>query len=272
MPLDGIRVLEITNVMSGPFAGMLLADMGADVIKVEALKGDMCRAFPPLVNGESVSFSSLNRNKRSLSVDLKNPKGLAIVKALAEKADVLLENNRPGALEKLGLGAEQLKKINPKLVYVSISGFGQTGPARRRGGINVIAEAASGVMSMYGEPGKMPMRPAIQTADLFAAMYGAYAALAGLVGAARLGQGRIADVCLTEAVLAAATWEASRYLVTGEVPQRVGHRHRLNAPNQLFATRDGRYIAIGSPNDPLFIKMLEILDLHDYIDDPRFAT
>lgn len=272
MPLEGIRVLEITNVMSGPFAGMLLADMGADVIKVEALKGDMCRAFPPLVNGESVSFSSLNRNKRSLSVDLKNPKGLAIVKALAEKADVLLENNRPGALEKLGLGAERLKQVNPKLVYVSISGFGQTGPARRRGGINVIAEAASGVMSMYGEPDKMPMRPAIQTADLFAAMYGAYAALAGLVGAARLGQGRTADVCLTEAVLAAATWEASGYLVTGEVPQRVGHRHRLNAPNQLFATRDGRYIAIGSPNDPLFIKMLEILDLHDYIDDPRFAT
>ena len=271
-PLDGMRVLEITNVMSGPFAGMLLADMGADVIKVEALKGDMCRAFPPLINGESVSFSSLNRNKRSLAVDLKNPRGLAIVKDLAGKADVLLENNRPGALEKLGLGAEELKKVNSKLVYVSISGFGQTGPDRRRGGINVIAEAASGVMSIYGEPDKMPMRPGIQTADLFAAMYGAYAALSGLVGAARLGEGRTADVSLTEAVLAAATWEASGFLVTGEVPQRVGHRHRLNAPNQLFETRDGRYIALGSPNDPLFIKMLEILDLHDYIDDPRFAT
>jgi len=271
-PLEGIRVVEITNVMSGPFAAMLLADMGADVIKVEALKGDMCRAFPPLVNGESVSFTSLNRNKRSLAVDLKDPKGLAVVRQLAEKADVLLENNRPGALEKLGLGAEQLKQVNPKLVYVSISGFGQTGPERRRGGINVIAEAASGVMSMYGEPDKMPMRPAIQTADLFAAMYGAYAALAGLVGAARLGEGRTADVCLTEAALAAATWEASGFLVTGEVPQRVGHRHRLNAPNQLFETRDGRYIAIGSPNDPLFIKMLEILGLDAYIDDPRYAT
>jgi crotonobetainyl-CoA:carnitine CoA-transferase CaiB-like acyl-CoA transferase len=271
-PLEGVRVLEIANIMAGPFAGMLLADMGADVIKVEALKGDMCRAFPPLVNGESVSFSSLNRNKRSLAIDLKNPKGLAIVKNLAEKADVLIENNRPGALDKLGLGADALKKVNPKLVYVSISGFGQTGPARRRGGINVIAEAASGVMSIYGEPGKMPMRPAIQTADLFAAMYGAYAALAGLVGASRLGEGRTADVCLTEAVLAAATWEASGFLVTGEVPERVGHRHRLNAPNGLFETRDGRYIAVGSPNDPLFIKMLEILDLHAYIDDPRYAS
>jgi CoA:oxalate CoA-transferase len=271
-PLEGVRVLEIANIMAGPFAGMLLADMGADVIKVEALKGDMCRAFPPLVNGESVSFSSLNRNKRSLAIDLKNPKGLAIVKDLAEKADVLIENNRPGALDKLGLGADELKKTNPKLVYVSISGFGQTGPARRRGGINVIAEAASGVMSIYGEPGKMPMRPAIQTADLFAAMYGAYAALAGLVGASRLGEGRTADVCLTEAVLAAATWEASGFLVTGEVPERVGHRHRLNAPNGLFETRDGRYIAVGSPNDPLFIKMLEILDLHAYIDDPRYAS
>jgi crotonobetainyl-CoA:carnitine CoA-transferase CaiB-like acyl-CoA transferase len=271
-PLEGVRVLEIANIMAGPFAGMLLADMGADVIKVEALKGDMCRAFPPLVNGESVSFSSLNRNKRSLAIDLKNPKGLAIVKNLALKADVLIENNRPGALDKLGLGADELKKTNPKLVYVSISGFGQTGPARRRGGINVIAEAASGVMSIYGEPGKMPMRPAIQTADLFAAMYGAYAALAGLVGASRLGEGRTADICLTEAVLAAATWEASGFLVTGEVPERVGHRHRLNAPNGLFETRDGRYIAVGSPNDPLFIRMLEILDLHAYVDDPRYAS
>ncbi len=271
-PLEGIRVLEIANIMAGPFAGMLLADMGADVIKVEAIKGDMARAFPPLVNGESVSFSSLNRNKRSLAIDLKNPKGLAIVRGLAEKTDVLLENNRPGALEKLGLGAAELKAVNPKLVYVSVSGFGQTGPARRRGGINVIAEAASGVMSIYGEPNKMPMRPAIQTADLFGAMFAAYAALAGLVGAARLGEGRTADVCLTEAVLAAATWEASGFLVTGEIPERVGHRHRLNAPNGLFETRDGRYIAIGAPNDPLFIKMLEILDLHDYIDDPRYAT
>jgi crotonobetainyl-CoA:carnitine CoA-transferase CaiB-like acyl-CoA transferase len=271
-PLEGIRVLEITNIMAGPFAGMLLADMGADVIKVEALKGDMARAFPPLVNGESVSFSSLNRNKRSLAVDLKNPKGLAIVRGLAEKADVVLENNRPGALAKLGLGAEELKKVNPKLVYVSVSGFGQTGPARRRGGINIIAEAASGVMSIYGEPDKMPMRPAIQTADLFAAMFATYAALAGLVGAARLGEGRTADVCLTESILAAATWEASGFLVTGEIPERVGHRHRLNAPNGLFATRDGRYIAIGSPNDPLFVKMLEILDLHAYIGDPRFAS
>ena len=271
-PLDGIRVLEITNVMAGPFAGMLLADMGADVIKVEALTGDMCRAFPPLVKGESVSFSSLNRNKRSLAIDLKDPKGLLIAKQLAAKADVVVENNRPGALEKLGLGAETLKKTNPKLVYVSISGFGQTGPDRRRGGVNVIAEAASGVMSMYGEPDKMPMRPAIQTADLFAAMYAVYAALAGLVGAARLGEGRTADVALTEAVLAAATWEASGYLVTGEIPQRVGHRHRLNAPNQLFETRDGRYIAIGSPNDALFIKMLEILGLDEHREDPRFAT
>jgi crotonobetainyl-CoA:carnitine CoA-transferase CaiB-like acyl-CoA transferase len=118
----------------------------------------------------------------------------------------------------------------------------------------------------------MPMRPAIQTADLFAAMYGAYAALAGLVGASRLGEGRTADVCLTEAVLAAATWEASGFLVTGEVPERVGHRHRLNAPNGLFETRDGRYIAVGSPNDPLFIRMLEILDLHAYVDDPRYAS
>ena len=250
---------------------MLLADMGADVIKLEALRGDMSRAFPPLVNGESVSFSSLNRNKRSVAINLKNPKGLAIAKDLAAQADVLIENNRPGALEKLGLGAKQLKAINPKLVYVSISGFGQTGPDRRGGGINVIAEATSGVISIYGEPGKMPMRPGIQTADLFAAMYATYAALAGLVGASRLGEGRSADISLTESVLAAATWEASGFLVTGEVPERMGHRHRLNAPNQLFETGDGGYIAIGAPNDALWLKMLEILGLQECMDDPRFA-
>lgn len=271
-PLAGVRVLEIANILAGPFASMLLADMGADVIKLEALRGDMSRAFPPLVNGESVSFSSLNRNKRSVAINLKNPKGLAIAKDLAAQADVLIENNRPGALEKLGLGAEQLKAINPKLVYVSISGFGQTRPDRRGGGINVIAEATSGVISIYGEPGKMPMRPGIQTADLFAAMYATYAALAGLVGASRLGEGRSADISLTESVLAAATWEASGFLVTGEVPERMGHRHRLNAPNQLFETGDGGYIAIGAPNDALWLKMLEILGLQECMDDPRFAT
>lgn len=271
-PLAGVKVLEIANIMAGPFAGMLLADMGAEVTKVEGLKGDMSRAFPPLVNGESVSFASLNRNKRSIAVDLKNPEGLAVVRRLAEEADVLLENNRPGALDKLGLGPDQLKAVNPKLVYVSVSGFGQTGPDRRRGGINLIAEAASGVMSIFGEAGKMPMRPGIQTADLFAGMFAAYAALSGLVGASRLGEGRRADVCLTESVLAAATWEASGYLVTGEVPQRIGHRHRLNAPNQLFETRDGRYLALGVPNDLLFYRMLEILGLDAYKDDPRFAS
>jgi crotonobetainyl-CoA:carnitine CoA-transferase CaiB-like acyl-CoA transferase len=271
-PLAGIRVIELANFIAGPLAGTLLADMGADVVKVEPPKGDMGRATPPIRNGESVSFVALNRNKRSLVLDLKRPEAAEILRKLAAKSDVFLEAYRPGALEKLGLGAEHVKAANPRIVYTSVSGFGQTGPYRRRAGVNLIIEAFAGPLSVTGEPGKMPMRPGVQTADVFGALFAAYATLAGLVGAGSNGEGRIADVSLVEASIAAAAWEAAEYLETGNVPQPLGNRHRLNAPYQLFETSDGRYLAIGTPNSELFGKLMQVLGLEAHLSDPRFAT
>jgi crotonobetainyl-CoA:carnitine CoA-transferase CaiB-like acyl-CoA transferase len=271
-PLSGIRVIELANFIAGPLAGTLLADMGADVIKVEPPKGEMGRATPPIRNGESVSFVALNRNKRSLVLDLKRPEAADILRKLAAKSDVFLEAYRPGVLDKLGLGADDVKKANPGIVYTSVSGFGQSGPDRRRAGVNLIIEAFSGALSVTGEPGKMPMRPGVQTADVFGALFATYATLASLVGAARNGEGRIADVSLVEASIAAAAWEAAEYLETGNVPQPLGNRHRLNAPYQLFETRDGRYLAIGTPNDLLFGKLMEVLGLAAHLSDPRFAS
>jgi len=271
-PLAGLRVIELANFIAGPLAGTLLADMGADVIKVEPPKGDMGRAMPPQTRGESTSFAALNRNKRSLVLDLKQPAAREILLKLAARSDVLLEAYRPGALEKMGLGATDLKAVNPKIVYTSVSGFGQTGPYRRRAGVNLIIEAFAGPLSVTGEPGKMPMRPGVQTADVFGALFATYATLAGLVGAARQGEGRIADVSLVEASIAAAAWEAAEYLATGNVPQPLGNRHRLNAPYQLFETRDKRYLALGTPNDGLFAKLMGVLDLGEHVADPRFAS
>src|SRR5215216_530284 len=271
-PLAGIRVIELANFIAGPFCGTMLADMGADVIKVEPPKGDMARAMPPQIDGESVSFTALNRNKRSLVLDLKRPEAQEVMRRLAAKSDVFVEANRPGALEKMGLGAEHLKAVNPKIIYTSVSGFGQTGPDRRRAGVNLIIEAFSGVLSVTGAPGEMPMRPGVQTADVFGALFATYATLASLVGAARNGEGRIADVSLVEASIAAAAWEAAEYLETGQVPQPMGNKHRLNAPYQLFETRDNRHVAIGSSNDAAFARLMQVLGLEAHLSDPRFAT
>jgi crotonobetainyl-CoA:carnitine CoA-transferase CaiB-like acyl-CoA transferase len=271
-PLAGIKIIELANFIAGPLCGTLLADMGADVIKVEPPKGDMSRATPPIRNGESVSFVALNRNKRSLVLDLKRPEAAEVLLKLARQSDVLLEAYRPGALEKLGLGAAQVKAVNPRIIYTSVSGFGQSGPYRRRSGVNLIIEAFSGVLSVTGEPGKMPMRPGVQTADVFGALFATYATLAGLVGAGRTGEGFVADVSLVETSIAAAAWEAAEYLETGNVPQPLGHKHRLNAPYQLFETKDGRYLAIGTPNDQLFAKLMDVLGLQKHVGDPRFVS
>jgi crotonobetainyl-CoA:carnitine CoA-transferase CaiB-like acyl-CoA transferase len=271
-PLAGIRVIELANFIAGPLAGTLLADMGADVVKVEPPQGDMGRATPPIRDGESVSFVALNRNKRSLVLDLKQPEAVEILRKLAARSDVFLEAYRPGALDKLGLGAADVKAVQPRIVYTSVSGFGQTGPDRRRAGVNLIIEAFSGALSVTGEPGKMPMRPGLQTADVFGALFATYATLAGLVGVACHGEGRIADVSLVEASIAAAAWEAAEYLETGKVPQPLGNRHRLNAPYQLFETRDRRYLAIGTPNDQLFGRLMQVLRLDAHVSDPRFSS
>lgn len=252
---------------------MLLGDMGADVIKIERpARGDQTRAMPPLVNGESASFAALNRNKRSLVLDLKQPEARDIVLELAKKSDVFLENNRPGVLDKLGLGAAQVRAVNPDIVYTSASGFGQSGPYRKRAGVNLIVEAFSGALSVTGLPTDMPMRTGIQAADIFGAMFSTYATLCGLIGKLSGKGGRTADVSLVEASISAAAWETAFYLSTGEVPVRCGHQHRLNTPYQLFETSDGHYLAIGTPNDELFRRFMQAVDLEAAIADPRFAT
>ena len=272
-PLEGIRVLELGNFIAGPFCGMLLGDMGADVIKIERpARGDQTRAMPPLVNGESASFAALNRNKRSLVLDLKQQSARDVVLELVKKSDVFLENNRPGALEGIGLGPAQVRAVNPNIVYTSASGFGQTGPYRRRAGVNLIVEAFSGALSVTGLPTDMPMRTGIQAADIFGAMFSTYATLCGLVGKLQGRGGRTADVSLVEASISAAAWETAFYLATGEVPVRCGHQHRLNTPYQLFETSDGHYLAIGTPNDELFRRFMTAVDLTAAIADPRFAT
>ena len=259
----------------------------------------MARATPPIRNGESVNFVALNRNKRSLVLDLKRPEAIEVLLALARRSDALIEAYRPGALEKLGLGANAVKAVNPQIIYTSVSGFGQTGPYRRRAGVNLIIEAFSGTLSVTGEPGKMPMRPGVQTADVFGALFATYATLSGLVGASRAGEGFIADVSLVEASIAAAAWEAAGvtcilqnageegqsplrlikrlweaadYLETGHAPKPLGNRHRLNAPYQLFECKDGRYVAIGTSNDQHFASLMKVLGLEDHVADPRFAS
>jgi crotonobetainyl-CoA:carnitine CoA-transferase CaiB-like acyl-CoA transferase len=271
-PLAGIRVLELANFIAGPFCGTLLSDMGADIVKVEPPKGDMARAMPPQINGESPSFAALNRNKRSIVLDLKQPAAREVLLKLAAESDVFLEAYRPGALKKLGLGPDEVRAVNPRIVYTSVSGFGQTGPDHRRAGVNLIIEAFSGALSVTGNPGEMPMRPGIQTADMFGALFATYATLSGLVGAARHNEGRIADVSLVEASVAAAAWEAAEYLNTGGIPQPLGNKHRLNAPYQLFETQDGRHVAIGTSNDAAFARLMQVLGLEAHISDPRFAT
>ena len=270
-PLEGIRVIEIGNLIAGPFAGLLLGDMGADVVKIEKPQGgDYSRAMPPMVNGESTSFGVLNRNKRSLALDLKSPEAREIVLKLAAKSDVLLENIRPGALDALGLGAEHLRAVKPDIVYVSVSGFGQTGPYRTRAGVNLTVEAFSGVLSITGEPDQKPMRPGVQTADMFGALFGTYAVLSGLVNVLRNRGGRVADVSMVEASLSVAAWETAGYLATGEVPLRLGDHHRLNAPYSLFETRDGRWITFSGAREHFFRRVMKVLGLEKEAADPRF--
>jgi crotonobetainyl-CoA:carnitine CoA-transferase CaiB-like acyl-CoA transferase len=268
-----MRILEIGHQLAGPFCGMVLGDMGADVIKIERPKaGDHVRVFRPQINGESACFAALNRNKRSIVIDLKAPEGREIVLKLIAGSNALFENNRPGALAKLGLGPDDARAVNPTIVYVSLSGFGQSGPYSRRAGVNFIVESFSGSLALTGDPDDIPMHPGIQTGDILGGMFGAYAVLAGLINALRHKVGQTMDVSLVEALLATEVWETTEYLNTGHVPPPLGHRHRMSTPSQFFQAGDGRYVAISAANDDLFGRFLRVLGLESHISDPRFAT
>ncbi|GAA2202622.1 CaiB/BaiF CoA-transferase family protein [Sinomonas flava] len=272
-PLRDLVVLDLSRILSGPFATMTLADLGADVIKVEQPgQGDDTRQWgPPFHGGQAAYYLSVNRNKRSLAVDLKSPEGLDAVRRLAREADVVVENFRPGTAARLGLGYEELAAGNPGLVYASISGYGQTGPDAGRAGYDAIAQARSGIMSVTGEPDGPPVRVGISSADLIAGTWAVIGILAALHEKERTGHGQWVDISLLDGSVAWLTYVASGYFASGETPRRYGSAHPTIAPYQAFPTADGHLmLAVG--NDGLWRRFAEAVGRPDLAGDPRFAT
>ncbi|OUM86823.1 MAG: carnitine dehydratase [Bacillus thermozeamaize] len=276
-PLVGLKVIELGQIAAGPFAGMLLADLGADVVKVERPDGgDGMRGWPPLMENEdgevfSGNFASLNRNKRSIAIDLKDPNQVADLKALCAQADVLIENYRPGVLRRLGLGYEDLKHINPRLVYCSISGYGQTGPYAGKGAFDVTVQAMSGLMSVTGEEKGLPVKCGVPVGDFVAGLYAAYTILAALSRVNRDGQGTYIDCSMLGGLLGISALQTSEYYGTGQPPRRLGTAHPRNAPYQGYEAKD-RMFVIAAGNDKLWRSVCQVIGRPELADDERFAT
>ncbi len=270
--LAGLRVLDLTRVMAGPLCTMLLADMGAEVIKVEPPEGEETRAFgPPFIEGVSGPFLAVNRNKKSVTLNLKHPRGQALFLELVRGADVVVENYRPGTMEKLGLGYEVLSRENPALIYCAISGYGRTGPSSQRGGFDIIAQGETGIMSVTGEPGRPPVRAGIPVTDLGGGLLALYGILVAYVHRLRTGEGQLVDTSLMEAGVGLSVWESVQWLMAGQVPRPLGSAHNVGAPYQAFRTADG-YMTIGASNQGLYVKLCKLLGREDLLTDERFAT
>jgi crotonobetainyl-CoA:carnitine CoA-transferase CaiB-like acyl-CoA transferase len=271
--LEGIKVIELAQIMAGPTCGMLLADMGADVLKVEKLPGgDDTRSYTePSVNGESAAFMILNRNKRGMAVNLKHPAGLEVVKKLLATADVVTENYRKGTLEKLGLGWEVLKEINPRLVYCAISGYGRTGPYADKGGFDLIAQGFTGLMSVTGEPGGPPAKSGTSVADINAGIFAALGIVSALLARERTGRGQVVETSLMEAGIQQTYWQAAIFFATGKNSGPTGSAHILTAPYQAFPTADG-WINIGGANQANWERIVKVIGRPELNDDPRFRT
>jgi crotonobetainyl-CoA:carnitine CoA-transferase CaiB-like acyl-CoA transferase len=268
--LDGLRVIDQTQVMAGPFCSMLLADLGAEVIKVEPPEGEHTRRMQlDLAPGVSGPFLAVNRNKRGLTLDLKQPAGVEVLKKLVATADVLVENYRPGIARRLGVDHETLAAVNPRLVYCSISGFGQTGPYASRGGYDLIAQGMSGIMSVTGEADGPPVKVGVPVTDLGAGLFAVVGILCALRARRRTGRGQLVDTSLYEAGVALSVREAAEHWVTGRVPQRLGSAHRMNAPAQAFRASDG-YFTVGAGTDRLWPRFADLLGLAHLAKDPRF--
>jgi crotonobetainyl-CoA:carnitine CoA-transferase CaiB-like acyl-CoA transferase len=274
-PLSGVRVLEFGQIAAGPFTGSLLADLGADVVKVENPDGgDGMRNWPPLTGdggGFSENFASVNRNKRSLAADLKDPEIIARLHDLVRVADVVIENFRPGVLGRLGLGYDDLKAVNPRLVYCSISGYGQTGPYASKGAFDVTVQGMSGLMSVTGEEGAAPVKCGVPVGDFCAGLYAAYTITAALMQARETGQGSHIDCSMLGALIGVAALQTSEYFGTGRRPQALGSAHPRNAPYRAFAASDTHFI-IAAGNDRLWREVAEAAGLPELAQDPRFAT
>jgi formyl-CoA transferase/CoA:oxalate CoA-transferase len=271
--LEGIRVLDVSRVLTGPYCSLMLADLGAEVIKIEMPeRGDETRAWgPPFLEGESAYFLSVNRNKKSVTVNLKSEEGREIVLKLAEHADVFLENFAPGVAARLGLGYEAARAANPRIVYCSISGFGQEGPYRGLPAYDIILQGMGGLQGITGEPGQAPIRIGVAVADIAGGMFAAYAIAAALAHRERAGKGEHIDVSLLDGQLAWLTYMSGYYFATGKDPERAGSRHPTIVPYQTFATADG-YINVAAGNDEIFQRLCTAIGQPDLALDPRFHT
>jgi crotonobetainyl-CoA:carnitine CoA-transferase CaiB-like acyl-CoA transferase len=272
-PLDGLVVLDLTRVLSGPYCTMLLGDMGARVIKVEQPgHGDDTRAWgPPFIGTESAYFLSINRNKESLTLDLKRPEARAVIERLLDRADIIVENFRPGAMDRLGLDYASLAERWPRLVYCSISGFGQTGPRRDHPGYDAVIQAEGGLMSITGGADGPPYRLGVAIADIVSGMFAAQGITLALLARARTGRGQLVDVGMLDSTAALLTYQAAIYFATGHAPPRLGNRHPTIVPYETFQTSDGDLVlAVG--NDELWRRLCEVLALPDVAADVRFAT
>lgn len=271
LPLSGIVVIEFCQIAAGPFCGMVLADMGADVVKIEPPGGDAMRQWPPLSSGYSENFASLNRNKRSIALNLKDPKDKNIAMRLAEAADVVLENNRPGVMERLGLGYKELSTNKPSLIYCSISAFGQRGPRATQGAFDVTMQGISGIMSVTGEEGESPVKCGVPISDFATGLYAAFNIASALVNRQRTGRGVYIDASMLGASLGIAPLQVSEYFGTRRNPQRLGSRHPRNAPYQAFMAKDD-YFVLAAGNDRLWKTVCEVADCMALFSDARFKT
>ena len=272
-PIKGIRVLDLSRVLAGPFCSMTLADLGAEVIKVEIPgRGDDTRAYPPFINGVSSYFLSLNRGKKSVTLDLKKAEAREALYRLAEHSDVLLENFRPGVTKRLGVDYETIKKVNSRLVYCSISSFGQTGPYSSWPGYDLIIQGMGGLMGITGEPGRPPVRIGVAITDIGAGMWAVIAILAALRVRDRTGEGQHIDVSMLDSSVSWMTYVAGNYFATGQVPPRMGSAHPSLVPYQGFEAADGRYILIAAGNDRLWALLCKGIGLENLARDPRFTT
>jgi len=273
LPLDGVKVLDFTAIMAGPYCTLMLADMGADVTKIETFpEGDGSRRFEPKVNDESYCFAVLNRNKKSIALDMKQPQGKEIFMKLAAQTDIIVENYRPGVTRKLGIDYETVKKLNPGIIYASISGFGQTGPYGKKGGFDIIAQGMSGIMRMTGEAGGRPAKVGIAMNDIAAGTTALYAILGAYIKKLKTGEGIYLETSLLEAGLAWTFWEFGAYFGGGELPLANGTRHRRSTPYQAYKTQDG-YVTVGANNDKLWTNFCaQVIDKPQLMQDPRFGT
>lgn len=273
MPLSGVTVLDLGRHLAGPTAAMWLGDLGADVIKIENPdRGEDGRnAGPPFYKGESAFFLSANRNKRSLAMDVKRPEGQEIFRTLAAKADVVVENFRPGVMEALNIGYERVSQENPGIIYCSISGFGSDGPFADRPGLDQIIQGFSGLMSVTGFEGEDPVRVGVPIADLLTGLFGAYGVLAALQARERTGRGQRVNTSLLESMVGMLSFQATRYLNGGEIPPPAGNHHPINAPYGVFRSGDG-YLTIGATGDKRWPTFCEVIDAPEFLADPRFAT